>query len=226
MVEKVERASLTDLAYNSLVEGIYDRTFAPSKPVNIDRFAAALGMSVTPVREALVRAASQGLLTRESNKGFRVTPLLTTTEYHHLFEVRRVLELCAVASARLDEPGVKRLAELVTRMRRARSDGPAYQNYAAFSTADREFHMVLVAMSDNSFAVDAWRNLQHHLHVARLYAGRGVVDSREAIEEHAAILKAAQAGDRETLLKATRAHILLAEQRLVTLLTDPDSIGG
>jgi DNA-binding GntR family transcriptional regulator len=223
-VDRVERASLTDLAYKSVVEAIYDRTFAPGRPVNIDRLAVALGVSVTPVREALFRAASEGLLTRESNKGFRVTPLLTTTEYHHLFEVRRMLELCAVNSARLADPPVKRLADLLMRMRSS-GDGPAYQDYAAFSSADREFHVVLVGMSDNAFAVEAWANLHHHLHVARLYAGRGVVDSHEAIEEHAAILHAAQSVDREALLKATRSHILLAEQRLVNLLTDPDSIG-
>ncbi len=224
MVQRVQHESLTDLAYKAVVEAIYDRTFAPGRPVNIDKLASDLGVSVTPVREALFRAESQGLLTRESNKGFRVTPLLTTTEYRHLFEVRRMLELCAVGSARLADSQVKRLSDLVTRMRSS-GDGPAYQDYAAFSSADREFHVVLVEMSDNAFAVEAWGNLHHHLHVARLYAGKGVIDSKEAIEEHTAILHAAQAGDREAVMKATRSHILLAEQRLVGLLTDPDSIG-
>jgi DNA-binding GntR family transcriptional regulator len=225
VVARVERPSLTDLAYQSLVEAIYDRTFPPGSPVNIDRLAAALGISVTPVREALVRAASVGLLTRESNKGFRVAPLLTSTEYHHLFEVRRLLELCAVASARPTSAQIERLTESLRRMQ-ASGDGPAYQDYAAFSTADREFHVALVSISDNTFAIEAWTNLHHHLHIGRLYAGRGVVDAREAIEEHAAIVEAARAGDHEALLSATRSHIVVAEQRLVTLLADADASFG
>jgi DNA-binding GntR family transcriptional regulator len=221
MVTRLDRPSLTDLAYQALVEAIYDRTFAPGASVSIDGLAAALGTSVTPVREALVRAASLRLLTRESNKGFRVAPLLTSAEYHYLFEIRRLTELCALANARLTEPGIARLAEQLKRMKTT-GDGPSYRDYAAFSAADRDFHVALVEMSDNAFAVDAWSNLHHHLHVSRLYAGRGVVDAREAVHEHGAIVAAARTGDRAALIEATRTHIVLAEQRIARL--HPDAV--
>lgn len=216
MVTRLDRPSLTDLAYQALVEGIYDRTFAPGAAVSIDGLAAALGTSVTPVREAMVRAASVGLLNRESNKGFRVAPLLTATEYHYLFEVRCLTELCAVAEARITEQGLARINKQLERMERSGA-GPAYRDYAAFSAADREFHVALVEMSDNRFAVDAWSNLHHHLHVSRLYAGLGVVDSREAIAEHGAIVTAARSGDRAALVEATRNHIVQAEARVAKL---------
>jgi len=68
------------------------------RAVGIDGLAERLGISITPVREALVRAASLLLLTRESNRGFRVALLLTTEEYHQLFGVRRLIELYAVGA--------------------------------------------------------------------------------------------------------------------------------
>jgi DNA-binding GntR family transcriptional regulator len=219
MVTRIERPSLTDLAYQALVESIYDRTFPPGEPVSIDGFAERLGISITPVREALVRAASRRLLTRESNKGFRVAPLLTTEAYHQLFDVRRLIELHAVGQAQIDDASVAAMADALARMR-AGGSGPAYRDFREYSRADRDFHAALVGMSANAFLLDAWENLHHHLHVSRLYAGSGVLDASEAIAEHAAILEAAREGDRDALVAATREHIVVAERRLATRLPD------
>ena len=164
------------------------------------------------MREALVRAASQNLLTRESNKGFRVAPLLTQDDYKRLIDVRRMLELHAVATADLSPDDVGRLADALNSMRAAAS-GSGYADVIGFTRADNDFHLVLIEACKNHFVVDAWRNLHHTLHVYRIYFDGGVFDSSEAISEHADILVAARAGDRDRLAGALKRHIDAAAQR-------------
>jgi DNA-binding GntR family transcriptional regulator len=207
------RPSLTDLAYDALVEAIYDRTYPPGGPVSIDELADRLGISVTPVREALVRAASQRLLTRESNKGFSVAPLLTRREYRHLIELRRVLELHAIATAELRSEDIGRLSVALDRMR-ASGGSTGYADVKEFTRADYEFHAALVEACDNQFVVEAWNNLHHVMHTYRIYLDSGVFDSRDAIAEHEPILEAARAGDRAALTSSLRDHLGATENRL------------
>jgi DNA-binding GntR family transcriptional regulator len=209
------RPSLTDLAYEALVEAIYDRTYPPGGPVSIDELAGRLGISVTPVREALVRAASQGLLTRESNKGFSVAPLLTRREYRQLIELRRLLELHAVSSADVSAEDISRLSVALDRMRAA-GGRSGYADVKEFTRADYDFHAVLVQASDNVFVVDAWNNLHHVMHIYRIYLDSGVFDSRDAIAEHERIFEAARAGDRASLITSLRDHLDSTESRLAT----------
>jgi hypothetical protein len=93
------RASLVDLAYESLLEAIFDRQIEPGARLGIDVLADQLDMSITPVREALNRLTTQGLVTQAANRGFAVAPTLSTTEFHSLFAARRVIEVAASTAA-------------------------------------------------------------------------------------------------------------------------------
>jgi DNA-binding GntR family transcriptional regulator len=209
------RPSLTDLAYEALVEAIYDRSYPPGGPVSIDELAGRLGISVTPVREALVRAASQGLLTRESNKGFSVAPLLTRRAYRQLIELRRLLELHAVSAADLRSEDIARLGSALDRMR-ASGGRSGYADVKEFTRADADFHAALVEASDNPFVGEAWQNLHHVMHIYRIYLDSGVFDSRDAIGEHERIFEAARAGDRDALIATLREHLDATENRLAS----------
>lgn len=215
------RPSLTDLAYEALVEAIYDRTYPPGGPVSIDELAGRLGISVTPVREALVRAASQRLLTRESNKGFSVAPLLTRREFRHLIELRRVLELHAVSTGDLSPEDIGRLSGELAQMR-ASGGRSGYADVKEFTRADYDFHAVLVEASDNKFVVEAWNNLHHVMHTYRIYLDSGVFDSRDAIAEHEQIFEASRATDRASLITALRDHLHATENRLASCFPATD----
>jgi len=225
--------SRVDLAYETLARGIFDRVLKPGDRLGIDAAARRLQMSITPVREALARLASDGLLTQVANQGYRVAPLLTATEFHALFTARRVLELEALrprpdgtgVAARLSRPlavtnrMAEHLEELTAGMR-AVNPGPDYAEFGEFSRLDRDFHQALVDASANRFLASAWRGLHFHLHVSRLYAGAGVIDYDEGCHEHDAIVEAVRRRDAAALeLQVTR-HILSAESRLSQLLNE------
>lgn len=223
--------SLTEVAYRALTEAIFDRDFAPGDRLGIDAAAKRLGMSITPVREALARLASDGLISQTANKGFTVTPLLTPSEFHALFTARRVLETEALrarpdgtgAAARILDPAVVSDAEIdglidIAHRMRAGGRGPTYDSYGRFSAMDNLFHQALVGLGGNRFLSNAWRGLHFHLHVSRLYAGAGVIDFDQATLEHEAIVRAARRRDGAALAIEAAEHIIGAEDRLARLL--------
>lgn len=231
VVARSARQSLTDIAYHALTEAIFDRNFTAGGRLGIDAAAKRLGMSITPVREALARLATEGLISQSANKGFTVAPLLTPAEFHALFTARRVLETEALrprmdgtgASVRVVDPRlvgadvIERLAALAQQMREA-GRGPTYGSYGGFSGLDSQFHQALVELGGNKFLSNAWRGLHFHLHVSRLYAGAGVIDFDQATAEHEAIVRAIRRRDGAALATEAAEHIIGAEERLQRLL--------
>lgn len=214
--------SLVEIAYQAIVEAIIDREIAPGSRLSIDGLAARLEMSITPIREALSRAAAEHLVIQDARKGFTVAPLLTESDYHKLFDVRRLLELHALSQVTSPPDHIDELATIVAEMK-AMDHGPEYRDFSAFNHADRYFHHQLVSLSKNQILVGAWENLHFHLHVGRLYAGAGVIDFREAVREHEQIVDAVRTGDRSVAVQIARQHMSSAEERLVRLIP-PDAV--
>src|SRR5690349_1585399 len=99
MLKRQQYLSLTDIAYNTLIEAIINQDFQPGASISIDSLARQLNMSNTPVREALMRAHGERLVNQKTNHGFVVANILTPEEMHQLFEVRHVLEIYALTEA-------------------------------------------------------------------------------------------------------------------------------
>lgn len=213
-------SSLADLAREAILQAISDGDLAPGAPLTIDALARDLKMSNSPLREALTRLSAERLVVFSANRGYTVAPLLTEAEYHHLFDVRFLLEIHAVENATLDPNLADTLSSILDRMEAA-DHGLVYEDYKAFNQADRAFHRALVGMSGNEFLIRAWSDLHFHLHVGRLYTGAGVIDHEEGGREHRAIIAALRANDHSELVRRDALHIRRAEPRLAPLLA-PD----
>lgn len=212
------RTSLADIAYDAISEAIIDRRFGPSEKLNIDSLAEELDMSNTPVREALTRLAIERLAIQDSHhRGYAVAPLLNSDEFYQLFDLRRLLENHALEIAEFDPDAIANLEEIVAQMP-FMDTGPVYHDYREYILADSKFHHILVRMSANHFLVQAWEDLHFHLHAGRLYAGTGVIDFRQGLEEHRAIVNALQSGDRDQVLQMANEHIKNARTRLAVLI--------
>jgi DNA-binding GntR family transcriptional regulator len=209
--------SLADLAYDSIVEAIFDGRFPPGTPLSIDGLARDFQISNTPVREALSRAAAQRLVTASANRGFTVAPRLSEAEYKQLFDLRYVLEMHAVGAGVIEPATTITVTEIVDRMARAGRQSN-FSNFKSFNQDDHALHLALVGMARNQFLIHAWTDLHFHLHIHRLYTGLGVIDRNETLAEHQVIAAALQAGDKQQLRQAVGAHIKQAEARLGPLL--------
>ena len=150
--------SLVEMIAADLQTKIIDEEFRAGDRLVIDSIARLYNVSLVPVREALVRLHTQGLLTFVPNVGYRIAPALSAEDLDKLFEARVVIEAGALRSAvRLGTPpDVGHLRELNDRMARDRYETRNYASFRQFSELNDAFHRGLVMLSDNNFLVKAY----------------------------------------------------------------------
>lgn len=214
--DAILRRGLRDHVYDRILELLLQGQTQPGTRLSIDTIARQLGVSPTPVREALVQLERTGLVTREALKGYRVAPPLGREQLAELFEARMMLEQTATRLAVAS--GDELLAELRAAHARHREAGDAViaafdsdtadlAVSAAYYARDRDFHDVIFRHSGNRYLVDMSDNLGALLHRMRQSVHRGVTDVHEALAEHQAIIDAFATGDVERATAAMRTHI-------------------
>jgi DNA-binding GntR family transcriptional regulator len=220
------RASLADVAYDAIAESIFDRRIEPGARLRIDALADELGMSITPIREALARTSAVGLTRLDANRGYTVTPILSAAAFHQLFAARRTIESNAVRgsgrapagwAAEVTVEQVRPLRSRIIKMSRM-GRSMRYVEYSRFSRLDHELHRHLIGLGGNPFFVTAFESLNFHLHMSRLYADVGVADFEQAQLEHTAIVDALLSNEGPAVWRACQSHMLQAEGRLLPLL--------
>lgn len=207
------RVTLADGVYESVKALIMDHALAPGGRVTIDALARQLGVSPTPVREALARLESDGLVRKRPLAGYTTTPLLTRAEFEELFEMRMLLEPAAAQRAAGAGLGAADTARL-----REEADLPdpppgatGYASFAGFTAQDARFHSLLAQRAGNRMLYESVVRLHAHLHLHRLdfpVAHYGI----SAVEHHR-VVDAVAAGDPDLAAAAMRAHLTAARQR-------------
>src|SRR4051812_4163860 len=94
-----QRYSLTSDVYDVVMDMLMNHTLAPGSPLNIEGLARVLGVSPTPVREALARIESEGLVAREPRRGYTVAPLIGLQELRDLTDLRLLIEPATAEAA-------------------------------------------------------------------------------------------------------------------------------
>jgi DNA-binding GntR family transcriptional regulator len=216
----VDKAVVRPLAlvaevHAAILDRITSLAIAPGARINIDTLARELGVSQTPVREALSRLEADGLVHKTHLVGHRAGPKLTRPQIEQLFELRLMIEPegAAMAARNLAEDSREAIARLHAEMGSAGESAPTYSEFAR---KDAELHATIAAASGNAFLADALAKLHTHVHIFRLVVHTRV--TAEAIVEHAALLEALLRGDPAASRKAMRDHIQASRSRVLTLL--------
>lgn len=199
------RRVLADDVYEAVKEYLIDRQAQPGERIVIDRLAVELGVSPTPLREALARLEADRLVVKEPHRGYTVAPELDAAGFRDLYEMRLLVEpaAAALAAERADAAQLRTLASAVERMEKAGS-GMRYRHFRQFLEADALFHETLGEASRNRFLQETVTRLRTHQVTARLYVDQGVPDRRDATTEHSEILAAIverDAARAETLMR-------------------------
>jgi DNA-binding GntR family transcriptional regulator len=209
IVQPARRITLTDDVYAAVQALIMDHEVQPGARINIDALARRLAVSPTPVREALARLESDGLVSKTPLVGYTATPLLTRAQFEELVEMRLILE--PAAAARAAGAGLD-TAELAGLRAGADLPGPGGDDaVAAFTAQDARFHHTLAGLSGNRMLHDAVLRLRAHLHLFRLHfpAAHYGISARE----HHRIVDAVAAGDPDAAAAAMRDHLTAAHDR-------------
>jgi DNA-binding GntR family transcriptional regulator len=187
----------------------------PGSMYSVPTLAASLGVSTTPVREALLELTRSGLIEPMRNRGFKVIEP-TLKELHNVFDLREVLELHAAAIvARKPKKNLKGLVSLADDIARAVET----EDIKLYLEADRNFHRVLTAAADNERLTQMVMGLRDQMRLYGIKSRAGLERQNESTAEHYQIIELATAGDAEALTNLLRRHIRAWEPIFVEALS-------
>jgi len=193
--------------YKRLIASIEERVLKPGDRLREADLAEEFGVSRTPIREGLKRLEAQGLAVHEPNRGM-VVPTLDHSQINEVYYMREVLEGTAarLAAQHASEPEIEILQDLVA------ADRKRIEDEDSLVRSNREFHRRLCLASHNRYLVDQIG----HLRLSLILMAGTTLDTPErreiAVEEHAAIVTAIEAGNGDAAEKAARLHIAHAHK--------------
>jgi DNA-binding GntR family transcriptional regulator len=207
-------SALPDHIYTVLKHRVLKCVLQPGQRVTEKQLSAELGVSRTPLREALNRLSLEGLITMMPYRGYIVAPL-TVENIRNLCEVRRIVEseAAGLAARRATPPEIDRLVQL------ARLDYKAGQSqtYEGYLRANSEFHLALVQCTHNppleGIVMSVLDRLQRPL-----YLELDVMDSETATKEHLDLVRAVKNRDARRARKLMQDQIIGTEHRLVEIV--------
>lgn len=194
---------MAEAALAELQDSILSGELAPGTPLRLEELAARLGMSISPVREAVRRLESLGLAVHVPHRGARVSEL-ALDDLHDTYEVRLVLEPLAVSRA------AERFTADDARAARthlaAYADARALNNDAAAREAHAEFHFTLYRAAGSDWLLrliqPPWQNCERYRAIS--LHGRSVT---EVEREHERILEACVRHEPERAAAELRSHL-------------------
>jgi DNA-binding GntR family transcriptional regulator len=210
-------SGLAEHVYLLLKADVINDQFAAGDRIVIESVAIRLGVSPTPVREALARLAGEQLVAFRAYVGYSVLPPLSVSELRDLFEAREVIECAGAVRAceRSTDADLASLRMIDARIRAGHYGKDRYSEFVSFVNDNQRFHETLLDAARNPELRRAFDALNYEARIARRTRGRGIPDLGLICEEHAAIIAALAARDADALVAAVTDHARESHQRLV-----------
>ena len=214
---RLDVALLSDQVYRKLRDAINSGRFKPHGHLVQNDLAAKLGVSRTPVREALFRLSHEGLVRSVGGRGFVVEDI-TWHDVEEVYVVRRALELQAVAL--LPDPYPAHHVETLRRLHETIAS-PGIDP-AEYYELNRQFHRAVIEPANNDLLKrmldEIWELPVSHRIFRRYTLSGGSVG--QMISEHEAILEAAEANDRARLAHLVDSHLMEAQHETIAWLKE------
>jgi DNA-binding GntR family transcriptional regulator len=204
---KIQLSSLNEHVYDLLWQRIATHALRPGDKLSDVHLSEELGVSRTPVREALHRLAQDGIVRSESRRGFYVASF-SSQDVREIYDLRAALEVLAVqlACPSLDPTALDQAQRDLDDVARqvAAGDDKARET---FLRIDREFHQLLLATANNSRLASSMASLQAQISVFQVYGIHLKAIVTQSIEHHQAIMAALHARDCAAAAQAMERHI-------------------
>jgi len=207
--------SAGDISYDGIIDLVLDSELRPGERTSVNLLAARLGIGRTPVKEAITRLQTEGLLSVAGRSG-TIVNRIDEAQTEQLFALRRALEDFAAdfAVQNVTARDLQQIKKCLQRLGRSNST-------SEFVRANVEFHSMIVAAAGNPFLIRMYGQLQIQLQIVTYLVQRGF-DSKAADarhREHATIVKALEKRDAQALKHALRTHVMTTERAILAALT-------
>ncbi|MCE4026254.1 GntR family transcriptional regulator [Microbacterium sp. Au-Mic1] len=211
------KRNLGEDVYESIKQQIMSHAISPGARVNIDRLSRVLDVSQTPIRQALARLESEGLVEKQPSVGYSATQVLTRKELEDLYDFRLLTEPWAAARAAALRTGGTR-ESLETELAKIKDIQNAHPEdpLKTMLAHDARFHDLILSLAGNEVVRSALDRTHSHLHLFRLYSRDRGVDI--TVDEHVGIASAINAGDQPAAARAMREHIESSRARTIQML--------
>ena len=214
--DRTDRVSFVEQAYREIRRRILDNEYPPAHQVLEHDLAADLGMSRTPVREALVRLQNENFVQLIPRHGMRVVPL-SLQDLRDMYEVLTALELTAIEKfVRMnpDEKTFASLEEALDEMDKAIKQ----RDRDAWVRADERFHRMLLDLCGNARLAAMAYTLWDQGHRARMTTVRLRPMLASSNREHRAVVEAIRRGDWRKAKERHRQHRARTSLEILNLL--------
>ena len=195
---------LRDVVFNTLRQAILTGELKPGERLMEIHLANRLGVSRTPIREAIHKLELEGLVTMIPRRGAEVAQI-TEKSMSDVLEVRRALDaLCAeLACDRITEAGLESLRQSCDAFEAAVKTGDAKK----IAQADVALHDIIVQATGNQRLIQLVNNLSEQMYRYRFEYIKDSSQHENLVEEHRIIYQSIVGKDKETAAEAARTHI-------------------
>ena len=206
----ITATSLVDGTYALLRERILEGTLAPGTHLRQIELSRELGVSRTPLREALARLAVDGLVKLQANRGARVGDV-ATDDIAAAFEARLAIEPAAagLAATRRGDDDLQALRTQLARQREAETVSDSFE-------ANRAFHLAIVSAARNLHLLRVAQSVWGGREGVRAYELMRPAVAERDLAEHAELLAAIARGEAEGAERLAREHVARAMRELLS----------
>ena len=208
-------SSMVDAAYERMRRRILDNVWPPGHRALEQEVALELGMSRTPVREALVQLQNEGLVEVIPRHGMRVLPV-SPTDMREIYQILTALECMAAELLALRKPSDAQLQPLM--------DASAAMDLAlkaddldGWARADESFHAQLLELAGNRQLQATVLNYWDRAHRARMFTLRLRPKPVNSTQEHGQLVDCLRRGDADGAAQVNRAHRERANRELLAI---------
>jgi DNA-binding GntR family transcriptional regulator len=209
--------NLTQMAYRKIKEMMFNYQIVPGQRLIFVDFAERLGVSRTPVNNALSILANEGFLDFIPNQGYRVHEI-TREEAENLYAVREILELGAIA------PAIEKINP--ERLRILGEQKKLYEKVVAEKLTrnrfliDQEFHAGVVQMAENPYLTDYFREVYQRIFLRHRIEALPVGRAREVVLEHEELFQAIRRKDVKRSKELVKHHIKTGKDYIFSAIFD------
>jgi DNA-binding GntR family transcriptional regulator len=200
----ITRVSLREQVADALRAAVITGELEPGRVYSVPGIATRFAVSATPVREALLDLAKEGLVAAMPNKGYRVVEL-SEADLDEVMHLRLLLEVPAVreAAQRITLDRVAALRPLAREIEDAYAQGDLIRHLEA----DRRFHLEVLAVAGNARLVELVGQLRALSRLFGLRATSGTGEPSSSVREHTALLDLLEAGRADDAAELMTRHI-------------------
>jgi DNA-binding GntR family transcriptional regulator len=211
MIKLAQLPNLTELTYRSIKQNLLDGTLGELSRLTEESLASQLGISKSPVREALNRLEAEGLIIIESRKGAFVRQF-SSKEVRDLYELREILETHSIDAAVISPKLLADLSASISRTEKHLKAGNKLQHIEE----DLRFHGMITAATGNQELCRVLENIQQKSLLCRSKSYE--LSATTAPVAHRRIYESLKNGSKQEARLAMKDHITFVRERLLASL--------